>query len=245
MISPRVLVVRSGSNPFPRPEPDAGIELVERVSHTIEPVDVSEAELGIPADLAIFTSQVAVARVLDGGLGFAFRRSGAEVVAVGAATAESLRVRGVTPAIVAEGSAESVLEALPARLEGRRVLLPRGEDASPMLAGALRFRGADVTAVVVYRKIPNPPDTSLADEIVARPFAAFCATSPSAAEWLFDTVGPAAGRGLRATPAVALGDATLQSLASRGVAGIVLAEEARFPAAARLLTALATGPPGK
>jgi uroporphyrinogen-III synthase len=241
----RALVVRSGSHPFPRPESGAGLELVERVSHEVEPVEVDAEDLAARADYVIFTSQVAVARVLDGELGASVRRCNGQVVAVGLATADAIRARGLAPAIVAEGSAESVLDALPARLDGLRVLLPRGEDASPLLPGALRFRGADVRAVVVYRKTPNPPDPALAAEILENPFAAFCATSPSAAEWLFDTVGAAAGQALRAVPAVALGEATLQCLSARGVAAIVLAEQARFSAAARLLAALATGPPGQ
>ena len=77
-------------------------------------------------------------------------------------------------------------------------------------------------------------------EIVERPFAAFCATAPSAAQWLFEGLGPEAEARLRATPAVVLGMSTLRWLDARGVTRIEVAPEASFAAAAQRLEALAT-----
>src|SRR5580765_6072096 len=191
MILPRVLVVRSGANPFVHFAPSARVEIVEKVSHTIEPVQPSGV-IERPCDLVIFTSQVAVERAFgDPALAAHFREAvaGAKLVAVGLVTGEALGARGLRVDLVAKGSAESVLEELPARLDGQRVLLPCGEDAAAELPERLRARGARATRLVLYRKIPTPPDPALTREILERPFAAFCATSPSAGSWLFTGVG--------------------------------------------------------
>src|SRR5205823_3037703 len=145
---------------------------------------------------------------------------------VGRATAEALRAAGREPAIVAGGSAAALLKALPAAMAGTRVLWPCGEDADPALAAELARRGAHVERRFVYRKIPAPPDPALAREILARPFAAFAATSPSAVRWLWDAIGDAERARLRDTPAVALGAATRAALAERGISRIEIAAEA-------------------
>jgi len=240
---PRVLVVRSGANPFLSMEGSGAVEVVERVSHSIEPVEPPEEAFAEPADLAIFTSQVAVERVAgDPRLlsRFSQATSGARLAAVGPVTAEALRRRGIEPALVAAGSGEALLEALPERLEGCRVLLPCGEDAAPELPDGLRRRGASVRRAVVYRKVARHRDEALEREILERPFAAFCTTSPSAAQWLFEGLGDPAADRLRATPAVVLGRFTRRFLEARGVGRISVASEQRFSSALSLLEELAT-----
>lgn len=247
MTRPRVLVVRSGANPFLKLGSRAGVEVVERLSHTIERVPVADGAFGPPADLAIFTSQVAVEYVeTDPRLArlFAEAASGAQVCAVGPATAEALRNRGIAPQVVAPGSVEDLLERLPPALDGKRVLFPCGEDAAEDLPQALRSRGAHVSRVVVYRKIPVARDPALEQEILERPFAAFCATSPSAADWLFSGLGRAAAERLKQTPAVVLGRFTRRALEARGVETIAVTGEPRFASALDRLTELATAPGG-
>jgi uroporphyrinogen-III synthase len=163
---------------------------------------------------------------------------------VGAATGEALASRGALADLIAGGSAESILERLPADLAGRSVLLPCGEDASPDLPERLRSRGALVNRVVLYRKEPNPRGADFELEIVEHPFAAFCTTSPSAARWLFHDLGGAAAARLRGTPAVVLGRFTRRFLESYGVARIEVTEEARFSEAVELLERLAAAPSG-
>jgi uroporphyrinogen-III synthase len=243
--APRVLVVRSGANPFARLAVGSAIELVERSSHTIVPVAVPASALAQPADLVIFTSQVSVERVLgDAPLADAVRaalRGGGRVVAVGEATAASLAAHGMPGSLVAGGSAESILASLPRHLEEVSVLLPCGDDGAIEMAEALRSRGARVSRVVVYKKVPVPADPRLSDDIERAPFAAFCTTSPSAARWLFGSVSDAAADRLRETPAVVLGRFTRRYLESHGVTHIAVADEPRFDAVARLLERLATG----
>ena len=245
---PRVLVVRSGANPFARLPTRTGLSIVERVSHSIAPLPVPPAVFDRREDYVIFTSQVTVERLLtDAALGPPVRSviANARLVAVGPATEGALRRHGLFPDVVARGGAESVLERLPRRLEGIQVLHPCAEDASPELAEGLHRRGATVTRVPVYRKVPTPPDDQLAREIVEKPFSAFCVTSPSAATWLFHNLPAEAAQRLRETPAVVLGPYTRRYLESHGVAHIAGTDEARFDAAAKMLEALAGGAPAQ
>lgn len=247
MRRPRALVVRSGPRSVLEDAgaSPAGVEIVERVSHAIEPVDAAPTAGG--ADVVIFTSRVAVAQALAG-RGSALRSviAGARLVAVGAGTAAALREGGLAPEIVAGGSAEAVLATLPASLQGVRVLLPCGADASLALPEGLRQRGASVTRRVVYRKIAHPPDPTLASEILSDPpFAVFCATSPAAAAWLFDGLAVPVLAILRRTPAVALGPSTRAFLSDHGVERVVVAGEATFSAVLRLIEALATPAAGQ
>ena len=242
MTPPRVLVVRSGANPFVSVGPSGSVDVVEVVSHEILPVTPPPDAFAGPADLAVFTSQVAVERIReDAALASRFRQAagGAAIAAVGPVTAEALRAIGLAPAIVAEGSGEALLEHLPPRLEGRRILRLCGEDAAPELADGLRGRGARVESVVIYRKAPRRRDARLDRDIVERPFAAFCATSPSAAAWLFDGLAAEAAARLRATPAVVLGRFTRRMLEAHGVERLAVTPEPRFPAALALLEELA------
>jgi uroporphyrinogen III methyltransferase/synthase len=220
------------------------VEIVEKVSHSIEPLREGFEQLDSAADLAIFTSQVAVRRLSEEpGLLDRFRKaiSRGRIAAVGAATAAALGKEGLAVAIVAAGSSESVLADLPHDLEGQRVLLPRGHDASEELPAGLAQRGAHVLPIVLYRKVLRPRDDNLDSEIVESPFAAFCATSPAAAGWLFEGIGAAPLERLRAVPAVTLGRFTARFLASHGIIRVEIAPEANFESAAQLLVAVATG----
>jgi uroporphyrinogen-III synthase len=196
--------------------------------------------------MALFTSRIAVARALEGALGAAVRgcvrRKG--IVAVGPATGAALLAAGIVPALVAAGSAASVLEALALRLDGVVILFPCGEDALAELPAGLEARGARVHRVVVYRKVANPPPAELSDELRGRPFSAACATSPAAARWLFAALEPEDAERLRGTPWAVLGPETRRCLESLGVRRIALAG-ARFPAALALLEKLASAAPGK
>ena len=93
--------------------------------------------------------------------------------------------------------------------------------------------------------MPTPPDPELEREILTRPFTAFCVTSPSAATWLFAGLPLEAVQRLRATPAVVLGPYTRRYLESHGVARILVTDEARFDAAARMLETLAGTAPAQ
>jgi uroporphyrinogen-III synthase len=241
-MKPRILVVRSGDRPFFSGDGPPGFEVRELVSHAIVPCLEGEAALDGAADMAIFTSRIAAERLLgDPRLASRLKRALAEgrVLAVGAATGQALARAGVRPHEIAEGSAASLASLLPADLSGRRILLPRGEDASTLLEEELRRRGAAVAPLVLYRKVPRPRDADLAVEIVRRPFDAFCATAPSAARWLFEDLGENAREQLRRTPAVALGPSTRRFLLGEAVVRVEVPHPVDFAHAARLLESLA------
>lgn len=239
---PRVLVVRSGIRSVLDDGVPDGIDVVERVSHAIESVKAGPMPLE-PADLAVFTSRIAVAQALGENAPEALRArlARARLAAVGRATAEALRAAGREPEIVGGGSAAALLDALPAAMAGTCVLWPCGEDSDASLEGELARRGARVERRVVYRKVPAPSDAALAREVLERPFVAFAATSPAAARWLWDGLGEAGRARLRGTPAVALGPSTRAALAERGISRIAIAADAGFREALRMLAALAAG----
>lgn len=245
MSESRVLVVRSGANPFLSLGESSTVQVIERSSHTIGDVEVPADRPEGRADLILFTSQVAVERAAtDPRLGFllAAAGKGARLAAVGSVTAEALAEHGVPPRITAGGSAEALLEKLPRNLTGWRVVFPCGDDAAEELPAELRARGARVERLVVYRKIPRPHDPALDREILEEPFAAFCTTSPSAVRWLFDGLSREAAARLRQTDAVVLGPTTRRYLEELGVERIATTPTASFSEALRLLEYLATGP---
>lgn len=242
-MTPRVLVVRSGTRSVLEDGVPEGIEVVERVSHSVEAVPDAASWPAEPPDLVVFTSRIAVAHAFGEAAPAELRRrlGRARAAAVGRVTADALRAAGREPEIVADGSAAALLDALPAAMAGTRVLWPCGEDADAALAEELARRGARVERRVVYRKVAAPPDPALARDILARPFAAFAATSPAAVRWLWDGIGDGERARLRGTPAVALGSATRAALAERGISRIEIAATASFGEALRTLAALAAG----
>jgi uroporphyrinogen-III synthase len=221
----RFLVVRSGERPFPSellPE----LDVVERVTHTIETIPAPPSAVEGPFDLVVVTSRAAVDRLLA--REDLLKRVTGGVFAVGPATAD--RLRAELPIDVEEGggSARALLERIPADLSGRRVLLPRGNDSSDELPRELAARGAEVVPLVLYRKIPRPYDRALDPIIVAAGLAAFCATSPAAARWLFDGASKDARDRLRKTAGIALGDSTARALSSQSVSRVEIAEPPTF-----------------
>ncbi len=239
-----MLVVRSGARSFGS---IPGVDVAEFVSHLVEPIVPAAPEWNTGWDTVVVTSQTAVEQIARDARNADVLRRGLEtgtLVAVGEATAEALRQHGLPPDHVAAGSARSMLEGLSSSLSGRRVLWPCGEDASVDLAQVLAERGALVQKLVLYRKRPTPSNPALSAEILERTPAAFCATSPVAAEWLFSGLTPEAAERLRATPAVALGPSTLEKLAALGVERVEVSREARFASAGELLARLASAPHG-
>ena len=76
--------------------------------------------------------------------------------AIGPATAAELLARGLNSDIVPESyRAESVVEAFKGiGIDGHRVLLPRAEQARPVLPVELTKMGARVDEITVYRTVP-------------------------------------------------------------------------------------------
>ncbi len=233
---PRLLVLRSGERPFSA-DLVPGLDLLEEATHEVESLEPGDPSGDF--DLVIFTSAAAAERFLAR-RDLAARLAGRTTVhAVGPATAELLRRGGIANARDGGGSARSLLESLPEPLAGKRVLLPRGEDAEEELPRGLALRGAAVVPLTLYRKAARSYDAALDKEIATRPPAVFFATAPSAARWFFEGASPASLRILCATPAIALGLPTEQTLRSHGARHVSIALPPTFESAARLALRLA------
>jgi uroporphyrinogen III methyltransferase/synthase len=109
----------------------------------------------------VFTSQNGVRAVLDrlDALDLDLRAfAGVRIVAVGPATARTLRSRGLRADLVPETySGLGVVEAMAAAgVEEARVLLIQPDIAPPDLHDGIRSAGADVTRVAAYRTVAGP-----------------------------------------------------------------------------------------
>lgn len=91
----------------------------------------------------------------------------AKVAAIGPATRESLRARGIEADFVPESSiSEDVAEGLIARgVEGKRVLIARAAEGREVLQSKLQQAGAQVAVTACYR---NVPDASNAEEVKSK-----------------------------------------------------------------------------
>ncbi len=120
-----------------------------------DPARVKELLLRLQTfDLAVFVSANAVEHGLAL-LGSSWPPA-VMVAAVGEGSAAALRSHGIVPVIVPSGRADSEsLLAVPQlqNLQGRRVLILRGEGGRELLAEKLSLRGADVTYAECYRRV--------------------------------------------------------------------------------------------
>ena len=93
----------------------------------------------------------------------------ARVAAIGPATAQALRVRGLRPDFI---PTEYVAEAIAAEIgdvNGQRILLPRADIARPALAELLRAKGATVDEVAAYRTITPPLEAEAVTQALGEP----------------------------------------------------------------------------
>ena len=81
-----------------------------------------------------------------------------KLAAVGPKTAEEIRNQDWRVNYVPERFLASAILPGLGNLEGKRVLLARGQFAEPALPDAIRANGGKVTNLVVYRSVPNSPD---------------------------------------------------------------------------------------
>lgn len=187
----------------------------------------------------IFTSQNAVQIVFDSlaGWGLSASAFGAtQIAAIGSVTAESLRKRGITPALVPdEFVAEALVEALVAADAhspaggGARVLVPSAEDARDVLREGLRRHGALVENVAVYRTVPAQGDfADLIGQIEAKRIDAVTFTSSSTVRSFVNLIGPetaGSGRFVSAT----IGPVTAGTARELGLRDVIEAEPHTVP----------------
>jgi uroporphyrinogen-III synthase len=116
------------------------------------------------------------------------------VAAIGSATADALKQRGVVPALVPdEYVAEALADALVKQngsLTDARILIPSASDARDTLTTTLQHAGARPESLPVYRTVPAKTDLSaLADDIKVGRIDAVTFTSSSTVRYFMDLVG--------------------------------------------------------
>jgi uroporphyrinogen-III synthase len=185
----------------------------------------------------VFTSQNAVQIVLDRLVAWGLTPrvfSSTTIAAVGSATAEALRQRGLIPSLVPdEFVGEALADALVARsggsLDGARVLIPSAADAREALPAGLRKHGATVESLAIYRTVPAQTDLrDLAREISHGRIDAVTFTSSSTVRCFVDLIGAdiaTSGRFVAAT----IGPVTGGSARELGLREVMEAEPHTVP----------------
>ena len=225
----RVLVTRSRAqaSALSRLLAERGAEPVELPAIAVRPLadasalDAALSELG-GFDWVAFTSANAVEAVFEqlaaqGRDARAFAT--AKVAAIGPATAEALRERGIAADLVPSASTgQSVAESFAERsVRGARMLLPRADIASPALPDGLRLLGAAVTEVAAYRTAAPADAAAQARETLASGMLdAVTFTSASAARNLVGLLGGDAGL-VNRSKVVSIGPVTSAAAAQLGV----------------------------
>lgn len=157
-------------------------------------------------DLAVFISVNAVNRGLDYILARRDWPQQVKVAAVGASSAAALREHGLAPDLVPVHQYNS--EALLALdelqdMQGRRVVILRGNGGREQLRDTLRARGAQVDYVEVYRRVCPATDTQLMRSLL-QPGAldVITVTSNETLQNLFSMAGGGGQPQLRTLPLV-------------------------------------------
>jgi len=215
--------------------------------HDWAPVDRALESVG-DYHWILFTSQNAVKsfcrRCRERALEPALIKS--KVAAVGPATAEAARSHGLKVSHVATESRGSALAGnLEGELKANRVLLPRGDRASPDLPRALAEAGAIVTEVVVYRTVlPHNVNESALEAIRTGSVDIVACFSPSAFHHLLEVFrhGHAQSSPERLKFA-AIGPVTAEAIRRAGFHVEVQAEVPTIPAFVQALVQHYANPP--
>lgn len=153
---------------------------------------------------------------------------GRKVAAIGVATAERLRSRGILADVVpAEFRAEGVVAALEGLVKpGMKVLIPRAAVARDLLPDKLREMGAAVDVATAYRTVSGGSDGSdLAAKLAAGAVDLVTFTSSSTVTNLLDILGQD-GPALVAKAKVAcIGPVTASTCIEKGIKPDLVAEE--------------------
>lgn len=112
------------------------------------------------------------------------------IAVIGTATSDEAWSAGLIPQYEAEeSSGEALAHELTDQVRGKRVLLPRSNQADSRLPDALRIAGAEVTEVIAYRNIAPQLDAKALAAIREGEVDVIIFFSPSAYRHLSDEIG--------------------------------------------------------
>jgi len=161
------------------------------------------------------------------------------IAAVGSATARALAGCGLDPDLVPERMDSEGLLALPAlqQLQGRHIVILRGNGGRELLAETLKARGAEVDTVEVYRRaLPQRP--AAAANLVRgwqQLVQVVIATSNAILDNLYTLLGDRGAGLINDTPLIVVSQRMADHAVERGAQRVHVASSARD---ADLLTAL-------
>lgn len=181
-----------------------------------------------PYDMAIFISPNAVSyglQLLDG----ASLPGNPRIAAVGKGTARALEARGLEVNILPQErfDSEALLEMEELQqLQGRRVLILRGNGGRPLLGETLQARGAEVIYAEVYRRQCPRPDAGPLLKRWAGEVRVVTATSSEILENLAAILGEPGRELLQTTPLVVVSERIYERAQALGCREIILARRA-------------------
>ncbi len=146
---------------------------------------------------------------------------------VGPGTANAVRQAGYRPDLVpacsdADGLA---MEMVAEKIEGSKVLWVRPEEARPALRSALEAAGAEVTAAIFYRTVPDSDCHGIAADLAAGRYHGVLFTSPSTFRAVFDALRPEEIESFRQVVKVAIGKVTGDAMVQAGCPAQAMARE--------------------
>ncbi|HEY8805080.1 MAG TPA: uroporphyrinogen-III C-methyltransferase [Clostridium sp.] len=143
---------------------------------------------------------------------FDIRELKAKIAAIGPATAEALKNRGIMPEIIADHFvAESLFDKMKTYIkENDKILVPRSKDARPYLVEELRKSGCSVDEVFTYETICG----KLRSENEIKDVDLIVFTSPSTVKNMITMVGIET---IKSKTALAIGPITAKALSEQGI----------------------------
>ena len=158
----------------------------------------------------------------------------AQVAAVGKATAERLRTRGLEPDLLpADQSQEGLVAAFAGlEVEGRQILLPTSAIGRTLLAEELTRRGAQVRQVATYQnRPPEPSQVELPPALVEDRIEVVIFASPSSVSHFLVVLGEERARQVLAQVAIAcIGPTTAGAVAELGLSAQIQPADSSVPA---------------
>ncbi len=162
---------------------------------------------------------------------------GRKIAAIGPATAEALRERGVTPDFVPEKYvAEGVVEGMRILgVQGARILVPRAREAREVLPEELRRAGATVDILPIYESVPEDARREEVLDLL-KEGRIHCVTfgSSSTVDNFFALIPPDALRA-RGVKTAAIGPITAKTLEKYGLRADIMPDDYTIPALADAL----------